>query len=254
MDPVRNPPAKTAKTGFAVKFRTRAGGFIMIVLIPFIMICVTGLSGLSFLSLGIRNLTRSQSACIRESFQGQQKLRHLLELLLEMNPTVIRLNFIRNALQQSLKIAIQTGQLYLVPPLKAKIAFVKKRQKLLFLRQERLLMQSEIQKKAAFTNLQSRMNFQEIKNLTDETASNRALAVSKKTLGPLARTYSPLPDFIRRQAVVFSWEIHPFFQFNKTFMAFLSLKGAPYVKRSCSATLERQKGAWRVRLIRRSSR
>ena len=254
MDFVWYPPAKTAKTGFAVKLRTRAGGFIMIVLIPFTMICVTGLSGLSFLSLGIRNLTRSQSICIRESFQGQKKLRRLLELLLEMNPTVIRLNTIKTALQKSLKIAIQTGQLYLVPPLKAKIAIIKKRQKLLFLQQERILMQSEIQKKAVFTNLQSRMKFREIKNLTDETAFNRALAVSKKTLGPFARTYSPLPDFTRRQAVVFSWDIHPFFQFNKTFMAFPPLRESPYVKRSCSATLEKQRGAWRVRLIRRPGR
>ena len=230
----------------------RRRGFILITLLPLITALTAGFSGLSLMSLGIKNLTRSQSLCIRESLYGQRKQGVLLTRLLNLNRPVIQLSRAKQVLQKALMSAVGLGQIQMAALLKKQIFFLQKRQELFSLQQTHLLMESERNKKTAFKKLKNALRSSEIKNIQEESFFKTALAVSKKNLDPKANVYQPVPDFSKKQTVAYLWEIYPFFQLNKDFMDFFQWKSAPYIKSRCSATLKKQGGKWTARLTYQS--
>ena len=273
MDSLRCQPAERANIDFALtsvrksKARARAlsplfflppavcrrRGFILITLLPLITALTAGLSGLSLMSLGIKNLTQSQSICIRQNLHGQREQGVLLTRLLNLNRTVIRLSRTKQTLQKALMTAVGLGQIQMIPFLKKQISLLQKRQEFISLQQTRLLMKSELTKKTVFKKLKHTLRSSEIKNIQEESFFKTALAVSKKSLEPRANIYQPVPDFSQKQTVTYLWEIYPFFQLNKDFMDFFQWKKTPYIKKRCSATLKKQGGRWMARLTYSSS-
>ena len=252
MDTVRYPKRQSGEADFTLKrrgfiplFKKRRDGFILILLLPLMMALMAGFSGLTLISLGIKNLTRAQSLCITENLHGQQKTGKLLARLLKLNQTVIRLQHTKRALQAALTGAAALGQIQIIPALRKQLSLIKKYQLYISRQQKYLLMKSERIRKTAFQNLKTKLRAPEIKNIQEKKVFKQALAVSKKTLGPNAHTYRPLPDFEKQQTVVFSWEINPFL---KKRLYAPHWRQRAYIKRQCAATLKKQGGRWKARL------
>lgn len=226
----------------------RQKGFITIILLPLMMALMAGFSGLSLMSLGIKNLTRSQSLCITENIHGQKKLGKLLTRLLQLNRTITHLHKTKRALQVTLAGAVALGQVQVISTLRKKISMIKKYQKYISLQQKHILMKSEITQKLTLKNLKNKLKGREIKNIQEETLFKKALAVSKKSLGSNTYTYQPLPDFTKQQTVTFSWEINPFFQQKLYEYLPFYFKKPLYIKKQCAATLKKQKGQWIAQL------
>lgn len=223
-------------------------GFIIIILLPLIMILMAGLSGLTFMSLGIKNLTHSQSLCITENVHGQRKLGELLTHLLKLNQTVTRLEHTKQALQTALMGAISLGQIQVVPTLKKQISLVKKYQKYITHQQKYILMKSELIRKITFKQIITKLKTLETRNIQEKKVFKKALAVSKKTLGPNAYTYRPVPNFKDQQTVIFSWEINPFLKERLYELFPFRLQQKFYIQKQCAATLKKQQGQWTVQL------
>ena len=109
MDTVRYPKRQPARTDFALKrhcfmknksihLKKQREGFILIILLPPMMALMAGFSGLTLMSLGIKNLTQAQSLCITENIHGQQKMGKLLTRLLKLNQTAIQLQHTKRTL------------------------------------------------------------------------------------------------------------------------------------------------------------
>ena len=226
----------------------RQKGFITIILLPLMMALMAGFSGLSLMSLGIKNLTRSQSLCITENIHGQKKLGELLTRLLKLNRTVTRLQNTKRALQVTLASAIALGQIQVISTLRKKISMIKKYQKHISLKQKYILMKSELIRKMTFKNLKIKLKAREIKNIQEKIIFKKALAVSKKSLDSHAHTYQPLPDFTKQQTIAFSWEINPFFKQKLYELLPFYFKKSLYIKKRCAATLKNQRGQWTAQL------
>ncbi|MCY4512063.1 MAG: hypothetical protein OXB86_00070 [Bdellovibrionales bacterium] len=256
MVPIRYKKKQQATTESALKrshfvkigMKQRQRGFIILILLPLIMTLVAGLSGLTLMSLGIKNLTRTQSICITENIHGQKQLGKLLSRLLKINKTVTRLHRTKQALQTALIGAIGLGQIQLISALKKQISFVKKYQKYISLQQKHILIKSELSRKRTFIKIMTKLKILKTKNIQEEKVFKKALAVSKKTLGPNAYTYQPLPDFSTQQMITFSWKINPFLQKNLKNWLPDHLQKMSYIKRQCAATLKKQKGQWTAQL------
>ena len=223
-------------------------GFIIILLLPLIMTLMAGLSGLTFMSLGIKNLTHSQSLCITENVHGQRKLGELLTHLLKLNQTVTRLEHTKQALQTALIGAISLGQIQAVPTLKKQISLVKKYQKYITQQQKHILMKSEFIRKITVKKVITKLKTLETRNIQEKKVFKKALAVSKKTLGSNAYTYKPVPNFKNQQTVTFSWEINPFLKERLYELFPFQLQQKLYIKKQCATTLKKQQGQWTAQL------
>ena len=233
------------KSGGIKKLRK---GFIIIILLPLIMTLMAGLSGLTFMSLGIKNLTHSQSLCITENIYGQKKMGELLTRLLKLNQTVTRLEHTKQALQAALTGAISLGQIQVVSALKKQISLIKKYQKYITHRQKHILMKSELIRKITFKQVIIKFKTLETRNIQEKKVFKKALAVSKKTLGPNAYTYRPVPNFKNQQTVIFSWEINPFLKQRLYELFPFQLQQKFYIKKQCATTLKKQQGQWTAQL------
>ena len=259
VDAVRHSQKQPAKTDFALKqrcfiksrtirFKKQREGFVLIILLPLMMALMAGFSGLILMSLGIKNLTQAQSLCITENIHGQKKLGKLLTRLLKFNQTVIRLQHTKRALQTTLAGAIALGQVQVVSALRKQLSLIKKYQQYISHQQKYILMQSELIRKTVFQNLKTNLKVLEIKNIQEKKVFKKALAVSKKTLGPDTHIYQLLPDFTKQQAVVFLWEINPFLK-NRLYKLFpFYQQKTSYIKRQCAATLKKQGNQWKAQL------
>ena len=256
MDPIWNKknqlstidPALRQNHFIKIGIKNQSKGFIIIILLPLIMALMAGLSGLTLMSLGIKNLTRAQSICITENIQGQKQLGKLLSRLLKLNQTVSRLHHTKQALQTALIGAIGLGQIQFIPTLKKQISLVKKYQKYLTLKQKHILIKSELSRKITFTKVMTKLRVLKIKNIHEKKVFKKALAVSKKTLGPNAHTYQLLPDFPTQQAIAFSWEMNPFLQKHFQNWFPIHLQKISYIKKQCATTLVKQNGQWIAQL------
>ena len=223
-------------------------GFILITLLPLIMTLMAGLSGLTVMSLGIKNLTHSQSLCITENIHGQKKLGELLTRLLKLNQTVTRLEHTKQALQTALIGAISLGQIQAVSALKKQISLVKKYQKYITQQQKHILMKSELIRKVSFKKVMIKLKTLETRNIQEKKVFKKALAVSKKTLGSNAYTYKPVPNFKNQQTVTFSWEINPFLNERIYELFPFQLQQKLYIKKQCATTLKKQQSQWTAQL------
>ena len=236
----RNQPAK-----FFMFNKTKIqSGFVNILLLPFITLMMTGIMGLSFLSMGIKNITRFQSYCITTNLKGQKELRETLTKLLSLNNKVLFAHKTRKALEASLVTVTALGLVNLIPPLKQKLKFVQKTQKILIIKQKYLLTQSFLIKRKTFNNFKKQLKKFNIFNIKEETFYKKALAVKEKKEGDKAYTYKPVPDFINYQKSRFSWTIQPFFPLNKSLLWLLPIKQEVVSSYSCTASLQKKGEKW----------
>ncbi len=221
------------------KFITGQKGFILILLIPFFGLIMTGLFGISLMSLGIKNITFSQKICILENLSTQRQLKVILKKLLALNKKVKALHIKRQLLESSLKASIGLGLAQAVPALKKKILFIKIQQKLISFRQKKFLIQSQIVKKQTLKQLTLLLNKPHIQSVRENTFLKKALALSKQNLSKEAVIYKPSVPFSHKQKTIFSWKMNPFFPLFKSHFS----------KYQCVATLERNKTQWKERLF-----
>ena len=221
------------------KFITNQKGFALILLMPFFSLIITSLLGLSAISLGIRNITFTQSTCLLENLSAQKQLKIILKKLLSLNQKVTSLHKKRQFLETSLKTSIALGLIKAIPILKKQIILVKFQQKILSFRQNRLLSKSQSVKKQTLKNLTQLLNKNYIQSFTETSSFKKALALSKKNLSKEAVIYKPLSNFSHKQKTIFSWKMKPFFPLFKS----------KFSKYQCVATLERSKMQWQERLF-----
>ena len=220
-------------------------GFVTVLLLLFTVLMLTGILGLSSLSLGIKDITRSQSHCIRENLQGQKELGLLLEKILRLNGTVLFFHRTRQSLSASLTAATAVGSVHLIPLLKKKLDLVRQMQKLLILRQKHLLAKGFLLKRKTFEGIKKKLKELNMSDLREETFYKKALALEKKKEGDRAYTYKPIPDFINHQKSRFSWKIPlllPWAEDEKTFLRF---RKKSFIAWSCTASLKKEGEQWK---------
>ncbi len=217
------------------KFITNQKGFVLVLLIPFFGLMMTGLLGLSIMSLGIKNITFSQKVCLLENLSTQKQLKILLHKLLFLNKKVLTLHKKRKILESSLALGLTKG----VAALKMQIAIIKFQQKILSHQQNSLLKKSQTVKKHSLKNLKQSLNKPYIQSVTEISSFKKPLALSKRKLSKEATTYHPLPHFSHQQKTIFSWTMNPFFPLYKS----------KFSKYQCIATLERSPTQWKERLF-----
>ena len=225
-----------------------AGGFINILLIPLLSLLLLGFLKVATLSLGVKNLTRSQTLCIQKNFAGQKELKQLLVQLLKLNSLSQKWHYKKQALKLTLSVALSTGLVKVASLIRKQVAHIERQQKALILQQKKLLLQSELIKKKTLQALKLALSSPELKNIKEETTSKKALALYKKTLSPLAHLYLPEPFFEKAQKLTFSWSIQPFRPLHQFLFDFLNSKNIFIMKQACSSTIKKTQHSWKVKL------
>ena len=227
-------------------------GFLMAMLLPLLSLMMTGIIGFSLLSLGIKNISGAQKICILTNLSMQKELKSLLKSLLRINKAVSSLHRKRQALQKAFESSLALGLLNLAAALRQQIILVQVRQASLLLKQRALLKSGEAAKARSLKKLRRLLKRLKGKRVREDTSYKKALAMFRKSLGPYAETYHPLPDFPQRQKTVFSWDMGLFYPLSVSLSEEFGEPGLESAGRrySCGATLEKTAGGWRKRLLR----
>lgn len=220
-------------------------GFATVLLLSFSVLILTGILGLSSLSLGIKDITRSQSHCIRENLQGQRELGLLLEKILRLNDTVLFFHRTRQSLSTSLTVATAVGSVHLIPLLKKKLDLIRQMQKLLILRQRHLLTKGFFLKRKSFKKFKRKLKKFNMFHIREESFYKKALALERRKKGDKAYIYKPVPDFVNRQKSRFSWKMPLFLPWDQSERHFLGFLKKPFIAWSCTASLKKEGGQWK---------
>lgn len=224
-----------------IKFQS---GFMSFLFLPFVALMMTGIIGFSFLSVGIKNITRSQSYCIRANLNGQKELGVLLTKLLSLNDKVLFFHTTRKTLEASLVTATALGMAGLIPSFKKKLEIVKQTQRTLMIKQNHLLAKSVLVKRTVFDKFKRQLKNLNIFDVQEETFYKKALAVRRKKKGDRAYIYKPVPDFVNHQKSRFFWKMNPFFPLDENWQILLQTKQKNFSNYSCTASLKKKGEKW----------
>ena len=215
--------------------------FITALFLPFLSLMLIGLMGLTGLSLGIKNITRSQSYCIKQALQTQKKLGKILAQLVKLNKTVSYMSTARKTADASLATAIASVVFIPKTPqlIKARNK-IKTLQKALILKQKYLLTQSSLIRKQALTQLKQKLKKLKVNQVQDLTFYKKALAVQKEKIGSDAYIYKPVEDFKNHQKLTFQWSLPIFHPLNNSWPFFKN----SYATYSCTSSLKQRGKKW----------
>ena len=215
-------------------------GFMTLLLLPFLTLMITGIIGLTALSVGIKNITQSQSICIKHNIKRQKELGSLLKQMLSLNKQATALHKTRKALKVKLTLAISTGQFQLVSPLRKALSLIKKGQKTLIQQQKYLLSQSQIVKIKTFQKLKRTLEKLPVSKVREKNPFHKALALEKKKIGDKAYNYKPVANFTKKQHSRYLWKINPFYPLD---ISWLKLKHKK-VLYQCATSLTKKGNLW----------
>ena len=197
--------------------------------------------GFSGLSIGIKNITRSQSLCIQQALQTQKALGSLLTQLLQLNKKVSSMSKARKTAEASIKTAMASVVLIpKLPQLKKIRDSIKFLQTALILKQQYLLTQSFLIKKRALKQLKQKLNQLKASQVQELTFYKKALSVKKEKIGSDAYIYKPVEDFKNHQKISFQWKLSVFYPLEKSLFLFKNSKA----KYSCTSSLEQRGEKW----------
>ena len=219
-------------------------GFVVLLLLPFTALMITVILGVSSLSLGIKNITRSQSHCIQKNLNRQKELGLVLEKILKLNNKVLLLHKTKKTIELSIAAAVFSGALHTLPSLNKKRELIKKAQKALILRQNQLLIKSLLIKRKAFHSFKNQLKKFNIFHVSETGLYKKALALQKKKVGDTAYTYKPVPDFINHQKSEFYWKFQPFWPLDEALRWIFPEKSNSLSKYSCTASLKQKGKQW----------
>lgn len=228
---------------FIQKTHKKQRGFATVLLLLFCALIITGIAGISLLSVGIKNITRAQSICIRVNMEGQKQLGLLLEKIMALNSSVRFAHKTAQGLKLSIATATASGLFPLIPPLKTKLDLVKQGQNMLKARQDMLLLQSRFVWGKGLTKLKWQFKKINVFRVFMEKPFKKALAVEKQKLGEKAYIYKPQPDFINRQKNRFFWRFRPFAPFDKRLLKIFNIT-EQWIEGQCVASLKKEEGQW----------
>ena len=226
-------------------------GFMSVLLVSFSALILTGVMGISLLSVGIKNITKGQTICIQTGLKGQKRLAGLLEKILRLNDTVRATDNSRKAIEAGILSAFSSGMIHLIPALQKKLTFVKQTQSILMSKQKLLLGQSEPTRIETFKRLKSRLqklpSHRRFK-VWEKYAYPKALALKREKIGDRAYIYKPKSDFSTHQKSQFLWEMNPFYPLSENLKRILPGKQIEPAVYSCSVSLEKRGRQWIGRL------
>lgn len=217
-------------------------GFITALMLPFLSVLLTVLLGLTYLSAGIKNITRSQSLCIQQALHTQKDLGKLLTQLTRLNKKASYLSKARKTLSAS--IAAATASVVLIPKVPQLIKMrdkIKLLQKALIIKQKMILTQSFWIKKQAVIKLKQKFKNLKASQVKELTAYKKALAVKKSKIGSDAYIYKPVEDFKNQQKISYQWKISIFYPLEKNWFLFNNSYNTKY---SCTSSLEQKGKKW----------
>jgi len=220
-------------------------GFFTLGLLSFLALMFVILIGFSLLSTGIKNITGSQSTCLKALILTQKELGKTLTQLLKLNQSSQRLNKARKVVDRAIVIA--TGSLVLastLPALKTKQNILKALQKDLILKQKDFLFQSLIIKKRGFQKLKKSLKLFKVKSIREMNFYKKALAVEKEKIGKDSYIYHPVQDFKQRQKIEVFWKLPVFYPLEKELKWFLTHKQIKSFEYSCVVTLKKKGEKW----------
>ena len=225
------------------------GGFISIVILPFILFFALGFFGFSLLGLGIKTITSIESLCIKTSFDMQRELKKYLNQILKLNKASRALHFKQQKLQTALKVSLATLRISLAIKLQKLIKAVQLKQKVLKARQKSLLLLSYKARLRHFLNFQLQLKkLPYVKEVGKKQLFPKALAVNKKQLSRYADIYELDSNFEKNQANFFYWKVEPFFFLNN-YVRFILNPRRLISKKACSATLKQYSNNFKTHLV-----
>lgn len=219
-------------------------GFMTFILLPVVVLMMTGVVGFFSLGLGIKNITRTQSQCIQVSNSGQKELAILLRKIIKLNDRVLFLHRAKIGIDSSIATALMLGQLYLVPKLKKIRESIKITQKNMMMKQESILAQASLIKKRMFRELRKKLKALNSSHIREDTFYKKALALQKKKVGDQAYIYQPEPDFINQQKIRFSWRLDPFFSWHRNLKWILPQNIKQSLVYNCITSLKQKGNQW----------
>ena len=223
-------------------------GFMTVSLLVFLSLIITVIIGFSLMSVGIKNITHSQSLCIKGLIQTQKELKPFLKKLLALNNRVKQLHYSRQAIDVAIASALASVVLIpKVPKLKKIRDTIKKQQKTLRLQQELLLKKAFLSKTKNLNQLKQKLKAKKAFQIKNHSFIKKALAVKKEKLGQQAFIYKPVENFKQQQKIRLSWKLNPFGRLHPD-RKFLLIEGSASQRLSCTATLQKKGGRWISRL------
>lgn len=230
---------------FSIKTKIRQNaGFAGALFLPFMALMTTGMMGLFSLSMGVKNITKAQSYCIKSNLKGQKELGILLTKILKLNSKVQRLHKTRKAISASIVTATGLGQLHVASALKKKLEFVKQVQKILALRQKHLLAKSFYIKRKMPQDFKNHLKNMKTFRVRDKTFYKKALALKKQKIGDQAYVYKPVQDFTKHQKTSLEWKIQAFSPLNDKLKWLLPAKARTFSSHTCTASLQQKGETW----------
>ena len=229
------------KNRLGVNQKSGQAGFITVCLLPFLSLMIALLISFAGLTVGIKNITQSQSLCIQQVLQSQKELGSLLTQLLGLNKKVSALDKARKTAEAGIKTAIASVVLAPKAPQLIKIRDnIKFLQKALIAKQKYLLAQSFLVKKQALKQLRQKLKKLKARQVQELTFYKKALAVQKEKIGSDAYIYKPMEDFKNHQKINFHWRLALFHPLEKSQPLFNNKEGSY----NCTGSLEQRGAKW----------
>ena len=196
----------------------------------------------------VRNYDLSQSVCIRHVLGIQHNMKHHLKHLLSLNKEANRLRRQYRHTYSLYKKALRIKNIALVGILRARMAVIQFKRRLLDGRQKRIFTQGGWDLAKGWRGFKRELMPFHPRWLEKDHPLPLPLAVVGRPLRGIAKSYYPAGAFSTKQKIVFSWSMY-LHRFLPHFLkeAFFTKKLSAYF---CAATIYREEGKWIVGLIR----
>lgn len=226
-----------------------SSGFMTVALMCFLSLMILFLSAFALLSVGIKNITKTQTHCITGLFQTQKELGQVLSQLLALNQRSVQLKRARQTTEASL--AIATASVVLIPKipiLEGTRKTIIGLQKVLIVKQKFLLTKAFLIKQSRLGELKRKFKKFKASQIRESSFYKKALAVKKQQIGKDSYIYKPVDNFKNHQKITLAWKLFPFHPLIKDWDYIFPSNEKKNGNYSCSVTLNKEGNQWTSQL------
>ena len=222
-------------------------GFTLValcLLLPFLMVLIAIFIVTSF---WLKNFWGAQKTCEDLVLKAQEEMAILIPELLDFNPEILQLRAKRTSLHTQLAAAVVQGNAVAIAALTTQLKAVQARLVIILVQQNLILQKARHSRWTALARFKSKSNSYGVERGQAEPSHFLPLGLEPDQEQPAV--YKIPSTFLETQSLEIQWTQNLWNNSDGNLLKILSLKTS-WMKRSCTASLERKTRKWQERLIK----
>lgn len=213
----------------------------LLLIAPLLITLIVCIGGAFYM---MKRQSLAQAHCVQQAVRMQDRLRTVLEKLLNLNRQASALRVRRAQADQALASAVSSGNPYAIAAAKAVQLAVILQQTAHRARQEKLLAEAAAERRAGVRELHTQLRTLKTGPIDSRSYYWRALAVEAKPASSISPDFEPVPGFTIFQQHRFKFRIGllPPFSIGEVFPNV-------FLKTECSASLSGKENSWNVEIL-----